>query len=140
MQQFHALPSANQTGIYRYQYTIEPEEQSKIIFRLKQVERAGDTKYSALRVVDGKSKVMTETKLYPNPGTGEFNILFSNKKRADWKIDVMSLNGQLLQRFNFRNTLFARIDLRGKLPKGHYILKSTELGGQQRSIQKIVIQ
>jgi hypothetical protein len=113
------------TGSYRYNYTPQGNESGKLIFRLKQIEADGIVKYSVLRVVDIGKKTVSPI-VYPNPSSGNFNIVFHNTKRGDWTVEVMTLSGQLLKQLHFSRALTARINLRSELSKGTYMLRITD--------------
>ncbi|MBC7827053.1 MAG: T9SS type A sorting domain-containing protein [Chitinophagaceae bacterium] len=140
VEKFKAFPKENQTGNYKYFYHPGPEEKGKIIFRLKQVEKNGKTKYSGLRVVELSGREKPNLQVYPNPGNGQVNILFHNQQRGDWVVEILSISGQLLERYNFRNTLLAKMDLRNKLSKGTYLLRTIHKRSGEQSVQKIIIQ
>lgn len=139
VQKFTAFPAANQSGTYHYQYHIEPEETSNLVFRINQREKTGTSKYSPIRIIQLREPHVSKVKIYPNPGNGEVSILFHNQKRGDWLVDVMSVSGQVLQSHNFKNTVLAKIDLRNKLPKGTYFLRITQKSTKEKNIQKIIV-
>jgi hypothetical protein len=119
---FRSNPSANATGSYRHSYTPTSDENGKLVFRLKQIEPDGSVKYSALRVVDIR-KNQHNIMLYPNPSNGNFNVLFHNTKRNDWKVEVLNLSGQVLKHYEFNRALTGRINLQQELSRGSYFIK-----------------
>lgn len=126
---FHAVGSMKAqpggTGSYLHNYTPQGNESGKLIFRLKQIEADGIVKYSVMRVVDiGKKN--TNPIVYPNPSSGNFNIVFHNTKRGDWTVDVITLSGQILKQFHFSRALTGRINLNSELRKGAYMLRITD--------------
>lgn len=137
VQDFKAFPKENQTGHYFFQYKNNGAE--KLIFRLKQVERNGSAKYSPLRIVDFPKISALQPHIYPNPSNGQLNIVFNRHKKSDWVVDIFSINGQLLQHYNFKNTVLAKVDLSGKLPRGTYVLKAIHKRSQEQTVHKIIV-
>lgn len=129
----------NHAGKYFFQYDSPAGEYGKIIFRVKEIEKNNATSYSPLRMVEIFRNSGESILVYPNPTNGVINISFGNQKRGDWQVDVIGINGQILDRYTFRNTLLANIDLRKKLSKGTYLLRSLDQRSMQQHVQKITI-
>lgn len=138
--EFRSFVRQNETGNYNYIYKPQPDQNGKIVFRLKLIDKLGKVTYSPMRVVEWNKRRDHATKIYPNPGNGQLNVVLHNQKRGDWTIEIFSIDGQMLQRYFFRNTLVAKLDLRGKLPKGTYVMKTIDRRSEEKSIQKFVIQ
>lgn len=137
VQDFKAFPKENQTGNYHFLY--KNQGATKLIFRLRQVERNGSAKYSPLRVVEFIKTSKSAVRIYPNPSNGQLNIVFHQQKRGDWMVDIFSINGQLLQHHDFKNTLIAKLDLSSRLPRGTYMVKAFHKRSHEQSVQKIVV-
>ncbi|PCI99591.1 MAG: hypothetical protein COB15_03780 [Flavobacteriales bacterium] len=71
-------------------------------------------------------------KIYPNPTEGIINIDFANKTVFPIIINVIDMNGQLVQQKTFNNNGTV-IDL-SQLPKGIYLLNNTNLSIRQTII------
>jgi hypothetical protein len=138
--EFDALSTDNHVGKYFFQYVSLAEENGKITFRLKEIEKNDAIKYSPLRMVEFTKKGGQGILVYPNPGNGLVAISFNDQKRGDWQVDVIGINGQILGRHNFKNTSVANLDLRKKLSKGTYLLRSIDQRSMRQYVQKIVIQ
>lgn len=131
--------SANATGKYHHQYTPGRAETGKLVFRLKQTEPDGTIKYSPLRVAEIFKSRDNNILLYPNPSSGNFNVLFHNTKRNDWQVDVITLSGQILKTFNFTRALTGKINLQGHLPSGSYFVKITNRKNNEVTMLPLVI-
>lgn len=137
-----SMPShaaGNATGKYQHYYTPARNETGKLVFRLKQTEADGTIKYSALRVVDLRKKQEPGVVLYPNPSSGNFNILFHNTKRGDWKVDVLTMSGQILKEYQFSRVLKAGFNLQQELPKGSYFIRVTNRKNNEMTIHPVIV-
>lgn len=126
-------------GNYLYNYVPAGNETGKMIFRLKQTETDGAIKYSTLRIVDLHRKQEAGIRIYPNPSNGAFNVMFSNTKRADWEVSVLTLQGQVIGTYNFNRALQGRIELDTKLSKGIYLLKAVNKKNQEQFASQLFI-
>ena len=131
--------SGNATGRYQHRYMPLRHESGKIIFRLKQTEPDGNIKYSIIRVVDLGKNQDPAILVYPNPSSGNFNVLFHNTRRNDWAVDVLTLSGQTLKTFNFTRALTGRINLQGQLPAGTYFVRITNKKNSEQTMHQVVI-
>ena len=128
----------NKKGSYQYQYNPTVGKNGKIFFRIKQIDGAGAVKYSPMRMVEF-SKPVFSSNVYPNPSNGQVNVAFHNKKSGDWTVEVLSINGQLLERTSYKNILVASMNLQNSLKKGTYLVKLIENQSQEQSVHKIII-
>ena len=135
-----AVPDATSTGTYQARYSIKTSEKGKLIFRIKQIEKDGTIKYSPLRVIEANKDINEGLKLFPNPSNGAATLLFNNIKRSDWQVDILGVNGNLIQRLFFNNALQARLNLNKQLQRGIYFLKVTNRQNNQQWLEKLVIQ
>jgi hypothetical protein len=130
---FSAVTKLNASnGNYLYNYVPAGNETGKIIFRLRQTERDGAVKYSSLRIVDLHRKQETGIRIYPNPSNGVFNVMFSNTRRGDWEITVLTMQGQVIGTYNFTRALQGRIHLDTNLAKGVYLIKAVNKKNQEQ--------
>lgn len=140
VESFHSTPGANQVGSYQYDYIPSSAEKGKIIFRMKQVEKNGSFKYSSLRVVELTRNDGFNVRLYPNPARKDVTVLFHSHKKSDWTVDLYSINGQLLNRYQFNNALVGKLNEDGLLKKGSYVIKATHKRSGESFIQQLAIQ
>lgn len=137
---FNANAGNNQVGTYHYNYPINSTEQSRLLFRVKQIEKNGTVNYSPLRIIDLGKSTTTAARLYPNPSTGATQLLFSNSKRDNWKVEVYTTNGQLVNTYYFKNALLAKLNTNNEWSKGVYMVKATNTSTAQTIVQKLAIQ
>lgn len=101
-------------------------------YRLKQTDFNGDFWYSDLRVINfGKSDLLREIKLYPNPTNGEeLNMVLLSSGIGELVLTIRTVNGQLINtsRINLESISdnFQIELLKGnKLSKGTYLITYT---------------
>ncbi len=136
-----STPDANGKGIYNYSYIIQSTDtKAKIIFRIKQVEKDGVIKYSAIRIVDIKDRDHQPLQLYPNPTHSSSQLFFNNHKRSNWKVEIINMNGFSMKQYIFNNAVTGRLDGLEQLRSGIYILKATDTNSQQVLKSRLVIQ
>lgn len=61
--------------------------------------------------------------IYPNPGNGNFNLVFHNTKRNDYLVEVLTPSGQVLRQQSFSRALTGKINLQNQLPAGAYFVR-----------------
>jgi hypothetical protein len=135
-----AAKAVAETGTYRYQHRFEPGAAGKQIFRLKQIEQDGTVKYSPVRVVEIGNANKVHLRLYPNPATGPTTLLFDNSKRGNWNVELYSLSGQLLKRYQFSNALMARINTNHELSRGMYMVKIVNRDSHEIFVERLTVQ
>lgn len=139
--QFAATAGSAQAGSYSYPYQIQPTDNNKtLLFRIKQIEAEGTTKYSGVHAVKLINKTDAQPKIYPNPAKGATSLLFNNNKRGNWEISIYSISGQLLKRYIFNNALTGKINTGNELEKGIYLVKSVNTSTQEKFVHQLIIQ
>lgn len=79
--------------------------------------------------------------VYPNPTTGDFQLLMDVQEAGQWNLQITTLTGQVIQEYQQRLDLGARtIDLHlpSDLPKGIYLLRINDPNGS--TVKKIIKQ
>jgi len=132
-----AIP-ANTSGSYQHNYVPGSNESGKLVFRIKQVEADGKVKYSSVRVVDLGNKQASSIRIYPNPSTGTFNMVFHNTKRGDWKVEVLTASGQMIRRYEFSKALTGRIDI-SDLARGLYHIRTINKRSEEQFTQQVML-
>lgn len=131
-------PDALGNGNYQYNYAIQAADKNQaLLFRIKQLEKDGSIRYSGIKVVDLRRKEDLNGKIAPNPASESAQMIFSNKDRGNWFVEIYSANGLKVQQYNFNNALTGRLDKIGSLPKGVYFVKATE-GSTQQKMQQVL--
>lgn len=119
-----SAPGANDVGNYRYQYTLPAGARGKLCFRLKEIEKDATEKYSIVRVIDLGKAVMEDFRVYPNPSKGCVNMVFSDRRRDDWHVDIFTATGTLVAARDFAHALVAKLNNDGTLPRGAYFIRA----------------
>jgi hypothetical protein len=133
--------SASATGSYSYSYQVEPADNNKtLLFRLKQTDADGTAKYSVVHGVKLTAETNAKLTIYPNPTKGVTSLVFSNIKRGNWEVNVYTVSGQLLKRYDFKNALTGKINTTGDLEKGVYMVKAVNKGSQEQFVQQLILQ
>ncbi len=135
-----AKADARETGSYSYQYAKQTAEASRLIFRIKQVEKNGSINYSPLRIVEFSKSPDEQPNIYPNPAKGAAHFLFSNKNRGNWEVYVYSTGGQLIHTYSFTNVLMAKLNTNNELRKGLYMVKAINKNTLETVVQQLLIQ
>ena len=111
-----------QVASYDFGYPITLSDAGLTYFRLVLRDASGRIAYSGIRVVD-LGPAVNGIFLYPNPSDQYINILFRLPGIHDWKVEILSANGALLQENRFNNTQLANIIFTTKLPQGTYFAR-----------------
>jgi hypothetical protein len=128
------------TGTYHYQYTLQPTDTRKLVFRIKQIQKDGGVKYSPLRIVEGTVPSSGNLRVYPNPAAGSATILFSDTKRGNWDVDVFGVTGQHVKRYHYSNTLLAKINASGELKRGIYTIVAVNRDTKEKLMSRLIVQ
>jgi hypothetical protein len=100
-----------------------------------------DLKNSKAQIGDNVISKRTDLSVYPNPSTGDFTIKYDVAKRADIKIDIYDLKGDMVkgvvdQPSQYEGKYQIPVNLQ-EMPAGIYIVNLTN--GEKRFTEKIVI-
>jgi hypothetical protein len=128
-------------GRYEYSYRSE-QDKGKVQFRIVAVEKNGTSSVSRIRMVDYGNELNSERtmKLFPNPTSSVAQLMFSNTTRGDYDVQLMTITGQLIKQYQFKNVLMAKINEQNELRKGTYMIRViNKLTGEQMS-QRLVVQ
>jgi Secretion system C-terminal sorting domain len=128
-------------GRYEYSYKSE-QDKGKVQFRIVAVEKNGTTSVSRIRMVDYGNELTTERtmKLFPNPTSSSAQLMFSNTTRGDYDVQLMTITGQLIKQYQFKNVLMARINEQNELRKGTYMIRVINKATGEQMSQRLVIQ
>ena len=127
-----------QIGNYNFAYSIPLLNGSVLYFRLLIRDAAGSIAYSEIRKVE--LQAFTEgVFLYPNPSDQLINILLRRPESGNWKVEILTANGSLLQTSRFNNTRLARIVFNRKLSPGTYFARISENQGEFYKVLGFVV-
>jgi hypothetical protein len=132
--------NANNSGNYQSFYKPVSDDKEKVFFRIKQLSQHSSAKYSDVRDVNLPDNVSSTMKVYPTLPDSYINVFFPKAGKADWQVNVISMNGQVVQRAGFSNTNFFRVEFRQKLSPGVYIVEAINRKTMESSRSKIVVQ
>ncbi len=137
----HSNPGANNTGNYQFNYVPLPNEEGKLIFRIRQTDADGSIKHTSLRVVDiGANNTTSGIRLLPNPATGNnVSIVFHNTIRADWQVEIFNAGGQLMGSRRYNNSLVAKLNTDYRFSSGLYIIRATNTKTQERFTERLIV-
>jgi hypothetical protein len=107
-------------------------------YRLKVV-YVNKTEYSNLVVLKASS---SEIVVYPNPVRNEFRISLNPVRPTDYKIELISANGQLLYTTEARNILSTTLSYNrdSNIKAGIYLLRITDKSKNRTEIRKLVFE
>lgn len=125
------LPAAADGGTASYAYPDElPEAADSNWYYRLQILDGPKINYSEVKLVT-LSAANKGIKVYPNPATTYIYLVPDRQLASDWQVDIMSANGNLIQRNTYTQTRVMQINFRQKLSAGTYFVRATELRGQR---------
>jgi hypothetical protein len=102
---------------------------NKYYYRLRII-TPGGMFYSSIKEVspDGQGKLM----IYPNPAVSHISLVLPGdpSRPGDWRVDILTSDGRLVQRAEFFHTNSFFINFRQHLSPGVYFIRATDLPGQ----------
>lgn len=122
----------------RYQATV-PARKGTMYYRVVAQENGIEDKHSGIRAVANGDVQSVGVKLYPNPAQGVTEILFHPTRRSDYYVEAYTLTGQLVAGYNFKNALQGKINLRGELKSGLYLIKIRNIAAGTTHVTKLVM-
>jgi hypothetical protein len=122
----------------RYTFIDNSFQGGSTQYRLKVV-YVNKTEYSNIVVLKSSSN---EIVVYPNPVRNEFRISLSSERPADYKIELISANGQLLYTTEARNILSTTLSYNrdSNIKAGIYLLRITDKSKNRTEIRKLVFE
>jgi hypothetical protein len=135
-----ASVAGTSNGNYQSFYKPTSDDRTKVFFRIKQLNQNTSVKYSAVRDVNLPENISSSMKVYPTLPDNYVNVFFPKAGKADWQVNVISMNGQVVQRTAFSNTNYFRVEFNQKLTPGIYIVEAINRNTMESNKSKIVIQ
>lgn len=119
------------TAHYTYPDELPASADSTWYYRLQIHDTsAGKLTYSPVRNVTltapGESM-----QVYPNPATNFINLIPNQQDAGDWQVDILSVNGSLIERDVYMQTRNIQVNFRSQLSAGTYLVRATDLHGQK---------
>jgi hypothetical protein len=133
-----AVNSGSNNSSHRYNYTFSSTKE-QLFFRVKQIELNGTTRFSATKLITWKKEASATLQVYPNPAVNYFTIDFPKGVKTNWRVDVISANGQLVQSNRILNADFGRIDLNRSVNKGFYMIRVTNEQTHEQVTQRLIV-
>lgn len=112
-------------------YIDHPAGGKKYYYRLRIV-APGGISYSPVKEVTIGQDSLGKLTIYPNPAISHINLVLpGNPSRpGDWRVDILTADGRLVQRAEFFHTNTFFINFRQHLSPGIYFIRATDLLGQ----------
>ena len=130
------------TQQYQYNYPMTGSPQGKLYFRVKIMNKDGQSTYSAVKVVTYGENATLQPSVYPNPVVNEVNIRLATPQTGSLSAELLSMNGQVLQSRQFSGTKLTNIQftLNRKYPSGAYFLRVKNAGAGTQAVTRLYIQ
>jgi len=117
-----------------YTYIDHPAATGKWYYRLR-ITTPGNIAYSPVKEVtlDGSAGKLV---VYPNPAVSHINLVLPGDPSSpgDWRVDILSPDGRLIQRAEFFHTNSFFINFRQHLSPGVYFIRATDLVGHASQV------
>ncbi|MGZ5255067.1 MAG: choice-of-anchor E domain-containing protein [Flavitalea sp.] len=129
------------SGRYEYSYRSD-HDKGKVQFRIVALEKSGASSASRIRMIDYGTELNAERtmKLFPNPTSSTAQLMFSNTIRGDYDVQVLTITGQLIKQYQFRNVLMAKINNQNELRRGTYMIRVISKSTGEQMSRRLVVQ
>ena len=126
------------TQQYQYNYLITGSPQGKLYFRVKIMNKDGQSTYSAVKMVSYGENAMLQPSVYPNPVVNEVNIRLATPQTGSLSAELLLMNGQALQSRQFSGIKLTNIqfNLNRKYPAGAYFLLVRNAGAGTQAVTR----
>jgi hypothetical protein len=127
-----ALNATVDAGAATYSYPDElpASADSSWNYRLQILDASGQISYSPIRNVT-LTAPGGGLQVYPNPATNFINLVPNQQDAGNWQVDILSVNGGLIERDVYMQTRNMQVNFRSKLSAGTYLIRATDLLGQK---------
>jgi len=115
---------------YSYPDEIPASADSSWNYRLQILDASGQITYSPIRNVT-LTAPGGGLQVYPNPATNFINLVPNQQDAGNWQVDILSVNGGLIERDVYMQTRNMQVNFRSKLSAGTYLIRATDLLGQK---------
>lgn len=118
------------SATYSYPDELPASADSSWNYRLQIHDTSGAVTYSPIRNVT-LTAPGEGLQVYPNPATNFINLVPNQQDAGDWQVDILSVNGGLIERDVYMQTRNMQVNFRSKLSAGTYLVRATDLRGQK---------
>ncbi len=118
------------SSVYAYPDELPASADSSWYYRLQIHDASGAVTYSPIRNVT-LTTPGGGMQVYPNPATNFINLVPYQQDAGDWQVDILSVNGGLIERDLYMQTRNMQVNFRNKLSAGTYLIRATDLRGQK---------
>jgi hypothetical protein len=132
-----ATPDAG-AATYSYPDELPASADSSWNYRLQILDASGQITYSPIRNVT-LTTPGGGLQVYPNPATNFINLVPNQQDAGNWQVDILSVNGGLIERDVYMQTRNMQVNFRSKLSAGTYLIRATDLTGQKVETGSFVI-
>ncbi|HVW61435.1 MAG TPA: T9SS type A sorting domain-containing protein [Puia sp.] len=103
----------------------------KWYYRLRII-TSGGISFSPVKEVTMGQDGLGKLTIYPNPAVSHINLVLPGDpgRPGDWRVDILTADGRLVQRAEFFHTNSFFINFRQHLSPGVYFIRATDLMGQ----------
>jgi len=123
---------------YSYPDELPASADSSWNYRLQIQDASGQITYSPIRNVT-LTAPGEGLQIYPNPATNFINLVPNYQDAGDWRVDILSVNGGLIERDVYMQTRNMQVNFRSKLSAGTYLIRATDLRGQKVATGSFVV-
>jgi Secretion system C-terminal sorting domain len=118
------------SATYSYPDELPASADSTWNYRLQIHDASGAVTYSPIRNVTLPAPGVG-LQVYPNPATNFINLVPNQQDAGDWQVDILSVNGGLIESDVYMQTRNMQVNFRSKLSAGTYLIRATDLRGQK---------
>jgi len=89
--------ATGETEMGSYSYTDNPDAGKNVFYRLKLVDRNGNSKYSKVVVVSPTHLPASQIQVFPNPAGSHYSIVITSSKQQQAVIMVADISGRVVE-------------------------------------------
>jgi len=141
----NSLPSTytdgDSTSSYQFLYPVSNVNAGKLYFRIKRVDAAGKSSYTAIKIVNIESSSLITYQVYPNPVVNTVVLEFSEAQTGNFAVSLVNALGQPVQQkmVTLSGTNQIKLDLNNKPAAGLYYLHAKDQAHNIQYVTKVFI-
>lgn len=133
--------NGNSSTLLSYEFTDERSLTGNTYYRLKQVDKNGQSVFSNVILLRGSGiNALTLSNIYPNPAKNQLNVTIAASGSNKVRIEIRDVNGKVVLQSAItisNGNSKVSLDVAG-LPSGSYFIKAIDNSGYQTSVSKFV--